>query len=120
MSGLTSNDQEFSSTLNLSLLKMDKSTWNENELIDLENTNHKRTLSGLLSEESEKIKIMDGDKEIAFAEGEYWSMVPLVINKIADYVTYFQNNPEDINNKTCVFAKAFFPGKNDEDNHIGV
>jgi hypothetical protein len=42
-------------TLGLRLLKEDETAWEKTELIDLKNAKHRRTLSGLLSDDNGKL-----------------------------------------------------------------
>ena len=68
------------------------------ELIDLENAKHKRSLSGLLSFNNavKAIEIKYKDKVVAYPEGQEWSAIPGLISSIIKTVTFYQYNPEQL------------------------
>ena len=83
-------------TLGVSLTKEDGTNWGENELIDLQNAKHKRTLAGLLkfNENSGLIIVEPGNHTVAFAQGDQWSMIPNLLTSIARTTTYHQYNDD--------------------------
>lgn len=95
-------------SLGLRLLKEDKSKWDVEELIDLSpNSEHRRVLSNLLSDDNGKLKLSANGVEIAYADGTQWSMIPAVISNIVRTITYFQHNESELNNveKQCAKIK---------------
>lgn len=87
-----------SQTLGLSLMKTNpdgtRTEWEPDELIDLAQATHRRSLSGLLSKpkDSKQILITDPNtgQELAFAEGDYWSVIPHLLSNFARTVAHFQ------------------------------
>lgn len=88
--------------------------WAEDELIDFEQADHKRTLSGLLKVEGSTLKVETTDAEgnaqtLAYAEGEAWSMIPSLISNMVRTITYFQYEPDAAMNRQNLFAKVSYP-----------
>lgn len=92
-------------TLGLRLLKEDNTAWEKTELIDLKEANHRRTLSGLLSDDNGKLLLQADGKNIAYADGTQWSMIPAVISNIVRTITYFQHNESELGNTGVQCAK---------------
>ena len=93
-------------TLGLRLLKEDQTPWKPTELIDLKNANHRRTLSGLLSDENGKLLLQSDGKNIAYADGSQWSIIPALISNITRTITYFQKNPDEMHFGDQQYAKT--------------
>lgn len=88
--------------------------WAEDEFIDIEQASHRRTLSGLLQKEGGTLKVeatdADGNTQtLAYAEGQYWSIIPSLISKMVRTVTHFQYETAQATNRTGLFAKISFP-----------
>lgn len=101
---LEKSDKWGAFTLGSELLKGDKTSWKIDELINIDNAKHVRTLSGLLSREGETLLLGIRDeegsiKEVAYAQGEHWSMIPALIANITRTVTYFQNHPDALQDR---------------------
>ena len=92
-------------TLGLRLLKEDNTSWEKTELIDLKEANHRRTLSGLLSDENGKLLLQADGKNIAYTDGAQWSMIPAVVSNIVRTITYFQHNESELGNTGVQCAK---------------
>lgn len=93
-------------TLGLRLLKDDNTAWEKTELIDLSpNSPHRRTLSGLLSDENGKLLLQADGKNIAYTDGSQWSMIPAVVSNIVRTITYFQHNESELDNTGVQCAK---------------
>ena len=108
-------------SLNLRLTKIaadgSEIDWAEDEFIDLEQANHRRTLSGLLQKEGNTLKIETTDKDgniqtLAYANGEHWSIIPSLVSKLVRTVTRFQHEPSLVANKNSVFARLTYPVNN--------
>lgn len=88
-------------SLGVKLLKEDKSTWKPDELINLTEANHVRTLSGLLTRDQQsliiRVKNDDGTtREVAYADGDQWSMIPALIANVTRTITHFQNHESEL------------------------
>lgn len=98
MSAIEYSDTLGAETLGVRLLKQDKTPWKPDELIDLNKDEHKRTLSGLLQSQFKKLVLVADKREIAYADGDQWSMIPAMVSNIVRTITYFQHNPDQLNN----------------------
>lgn len=88
--------------------------WAEDELIDLEQADHKRTLSGLLKVEGGTLKVettdADGNTQtLAYAEGEAWSIIPSLVSRIVRTVAHFQHEPDQATNRAELVARLAYP-----------
>lgn len=73
--------------------------WAEDEFIDLAQANHHRTLSGLLGREGSVMKVESTDADgntqtLAYADGENWSAIPLLISKMVRTIGHIQHDPD--------------------------
>lgn len=97
-------------TLGTRLLKEDRTPWKEDELIDLKQAKHRRSLSGLLHfDEANGLYLADTDEEgkihyTAYREGDNWSLIPGFISKIVSTTTRAQY---DENLDDMVFANIY-------------
>nr|DAF63667.1 MAG TPA: Helicase [Podoviridae sp. ctz6O13] len=99
--------------------------WEETEFINFEQANHRRTLSGLLNLDGSVLKIESTDDEgnkqsLAFAEGEHWSIIPMLISKLTRAVSAEQHSGTESGKTT---TKLSYPtttanGKQGEDKSI--
>ena len=96
LSALEHSDKFGADSLGLRLLHDDGSEWDKTEFIDLQDAKHKRTLSGLLSNQNGAIVLHSDGKNIRYDGGSQWSLIPAVISNIVRTVTYFQHNPDEI------------------------
>ena len=96
LSALEYSDKFGADSLGLRLLHDDGSEWDKTEFIDLQDAKHKRTLSGLLSNQNGAIVLHSDGKNIRYDGGSQWSLIPAVISNIVRTVTYFQHNPDEI------------------------
>ena len=81
-------------TLGVQLLKLDGTTWNSNEYIDIENAKHQRTLSGLFKQ---NLSIEDKDGNLLiYKDGIQWSMIPKLIDRFVKNIAFYQNNPDQL------------------------
>lgn len=117
MKSVFSEDRD---SLGVRLLKEDNTGWNPDELIDLENTNHKRSLSGLLSFNNtvKSIEIKYKDKVVAYPEGQEWSAIPGLISSIIKTVTFYQYNPEQLSGSSQESATIYLHNKEGQDREI--
>lgn len=69
--------------------------FNKKELIDVNNAEHQRSLSGLFADKSLSIEDKNGN-ELLYKEGEAWSALPKLLFRFANKVTYAQSNYSDI------------------------
>ena len=105
LSAIEYSDKFGDETLGLRLLKEDNTAWEKTELIDLKEANHRRTLSGLLSDENGKLLLQADGKNIAYTDGTQWSMIPAVVSNIVRTITYFQHNESELGNIGVQCAK---------------
>ena len=105
LSAIEYSDRFGDETLGLRLLKEDNTAWEKTELIDLKEANHRRTLSGLLSDENGKLLLQADGKNIAYTDGAQWSMIPAVVSNIVRTITYFQHNESELGNTGVQCAK---------------
>ncbi len=105
LSAIEYSDRFGDETLGLRLLKEDNTAWEKTELIDLKEANHRRTLSGLLSDENGKLLLQADGKNIAYTDGAQWSMIPTVVSNIVRTITYFQHNESELGNTGVQCAK---------------
>lgn len=96
LSALEYSDKFGADSLGLRLLHDDGSEWDKTEFIDLQDAKHKRTLSGLLSNQNGAIVLHSDGKNIRYDGGSQWSLIPAVVSNIVRTVTYFQHNPDEI------------------------
>lgn len=109
-------------SLNVRLQKVDNSGkptgeyWSEDEFIDLEQANHRRSLSGLLHNEQGtntlKIETTDADGTVhtlAYPEGQYWSMIPNLLSVMTRTIAHYQYETGASANASGLFAKMSFP-----------
>lgn len=96
LSALEYSDAFGADSLGLRLLHDDGSQWDKTEFIDLQDAKHKRTLSGLLSNQNGAIVLHSDGKNIRYDGGSQWSLIPAIISNIVRTVTYFQHNPDEI------------------------
>lgn len=88
------------------LLKQDKTPWGKHELIDLEQAEHRRSLSGILHFSDENgLYIAEKALEngalvnpLAYREGDNWSLIPGYLSRIASKLTRIQydKDPDDM------------------------
>lgn len=96
-------------SLGLRLLKDDETSWEPDELIDLSpNSPHRRTLSGLLSDQNGKLLLQADGVNIAYTDGNQWSMIPAVLSNLVRTITYFQHNEEELNDKGTQCARITY------------
>lgn len=69
--------------------------FNKKELIDIDNAEHQRSLSGLFAGKSLAIEDKNGN-EMLYKEGQAWSAIPKLLFRFANKVTYAQTNYKDI------------------------
>ena len=106
---------DYRDTLGLKMLKEDKTPWEEDEFIDLENAKHKRTLSNLLKFDKDTgFSIKFDGKEVAYPEGQEWSAVPGLITSILKTVTWYQYNPDQLSSAGLENATIYLHNKNGE------
>ena len=88
-------------TLGLRLLKEDGTPWNKNEAIDIQGPDgpkHRRTLSGLLSDDNGTIILYANGKNIEYNGGNQWSIIPSLVSNLVRTITYFQHNADELDN----------------------
>ena len=98
MSAIEPNPDAPHTTLGVQLLDEDGKPWEKDQLIDLTQPKHRRSLSGLLKLDGEKLVIQANDKNIAYAAGEYWSMIPTLVSNFVRTITYFRYNQHELSN----------------------
>ena len=96
LSAIEYSDRFGDDSLGLRLKHEDGSGWDKDELIDLQDAKHRRTLSKLLSDQDKSIILQSDGKNIQYDGGSYWSLVPAVVSNVVRIVTYFQHNPDEI------------------------
>lgn len=96
LSAIEYSDRFGDDSLGLRLKHEDGSGWNKDEFIDLQDAKHRRTLSGLLSDQDKSIILQSDGKNIQYDGGSYWSLIPAVVSNVVRTVTYFQHNPDEI------------------------
>ena len=104
-------------TIGARLLKPDgKTPWNPDELIDLEDATHRRTLSGLLSDVNEKFILQGHGQTVAYPSDAAWSLIPAYISNLVRTITRMQNHPNEIGNdvKNAVLIIPSSDGKEDK------
>ena len=104
-------------TIGARLLKPDgKTPWNPDELIDLEDATHRRTLSGLLSDVNEKFILQGNGQTVAYPSDAAWSLIPAYISNLVRTITRMQNHPDEIGNdvKNAVLIIPSSDGKEDK------
>lgn len=69
--------------------------FDKKELIDIDNAEHQRSLSGLFAGKSLAIEDKNGN-EMLYKEGQAWSAIPKLLFRFANKVTYAQTNYKDI------------------------
>lgn len=82
-------------TLGIKLLEENGESWDKSKLIDLSDAKHKRTLSGLLSDEYGAITLNSNGIKIKYEKGDQWSVIPAVVSNIVRTITWYQHNNED-------------------------
>ena len=105
LSSIEASDKFGAETLGVQLLKDDGTVWDKSELIDLTNAKHRRTLSGLLSLSSKTLVLQADGQNLAYADGNQWSMIPALISNVVRTITYFQNHPDQLDNTGQQCAK---------------
>lgn len=112
MSALEHSDQFGKQTLGLRLLREDKTQWEADEFIDLENAGHRRTLSKLLSDQQGKLVLQADNVTVAYTgsdeDSNLWSMIPAVVSNLVRTITYYQHNSDKVTNGTQN-AKITYP-----------
>lgn len=98
LSALGINSVKSSLTLGLQFLKEDgKTPWKEDELIDLKQASHRRSLSNIVKlDKNKQLVIVSGGQQIAYPVGNEWSAIPRLISSIIKTTTYFQYHPDDL------------------------
>lgn len=96
LSAIEYSDRFGDDSLGLRLKHEDGSGWDKDEFIDLQDAKHRRTLSGLLSDQDKSIILQSDGKNIQYDGGSYWSLIPAVVSNVVRTVTYFQHNPDEI------------------------
>lgn len=104
-------------SLDLHLAKSDSTRWGEDEFIDLTQADHQRTLSGLLSLNWDTLNIETYDDDgnpvtLAYAKGEHWSSIPLIISNLVRKIDYLQAHPDEMNNPNALYAKVTYHESN--------
>jgi hypothetical protein len=96
MSALTPNDNETQKSLNLELKDPTTGeTWSKDQLISLENSNHKNTLSGLLHYSKQEGLSISKDKEnpeLIYTNENNWSFISGFITHVARKVKGLQES----------------------------
>lgn len=69
--------------------------FDKKELIDIDNAEHQRSLSGLFAGKSLAIEDKNGN-ELLYKEGQAWSALPKLLFRFANKVTYAQANYKNI------------------------
>lgn len=111
LSALEESDRFGDETLGLRLRNEDGTAWEKTELIDLSpKSKHRRTLSGLLATDHEQMLLQADGQNIAYADGNQWSMIPAVISNVVRTITYFQHNPDQLDTSGQQCAKVVLPG----------
>lgn len=104
-------------TIGARLLKPDgKTPWKPDELIDLEDATHRRTLSGLISDINEKFILQGHGQTVAYTSDTAWSLIPAYISNLVRTITRMQNHPDEISNgiKNAVLIIPSSDGKEDK------
>lgn len=104
-------------SLDLHLAKSDSTRWGEDEFIDLTQADHQRTLSGLLSLSWDTLNIETYDDDgnpitLAYAKGEHWSSIPLIISNLVRKIDYLQAHPDEMSNPNALYAKVTYHESN--------
>ena len=102
LSALEYSDQFGKQTLGLRLLREDKSQWGSDEFIDLQDAKHRRTLSGLLSDQYGGLVLKADKVTIAYAGDEddnnLWSVIPAIVSNVVRTITYYQHHQDVVTN----------------------
>ena len=104
-------------TIGARLLKPDgKTPWNPDELIDLEDATHRRTLSGLISDVNEKFILQGHGQTVAYTSDAAWSLIPAYISNLVRTIARMQDHPNEIGNdvKNAVLIIPSSDGKEDK------
>lgn len=96
LSAIEYSDRFGDDSLGLRLKHEDGSGWDKDEFIDLQDGKHRRTLSGLLSNQDGTIILQSDGKNIQYDGGSHWSLIPAIISNVIRTITYFQHNPDEI------------------------
>lgn len=93
--------------------------WPENEMIDLGNVNHRRSLSGLLSYQNSAIVLESDNIRMQYTKefGDQWSIIPNLISKFVRNLTYFQDNEADLDSND---SKSFTLTIQGDDKEIDI
>ena len=105
LSSIEYSDRFGAETLGLRLMKETGEPWGKDESIDLKDAKHRRTLSGLLSDQSGKIILQADGHNIEYEGGNQWSMIPALISNLVRTITYFQHNQDQIDDSGTQHAK---------------
>lgn len=109
-------------TLGLSLVKEDGTTkWREDEIIDIKQASHRRTLSNVIKLDSNKhLSIQFDGKEIAYPRGSEWSAIPNLISSIVRTLTYYQYNPDQLTGTSQESAKIRIYNKENKEEEYTI
>lgn len=105
LSAIEYSDRFGAETLGLRLMNESGNPWGKDESIDLKDAKHKRTLSGLLSDQDGSILLQADGKNIMYEGGNQWSIIPALVSNIVRTITYFQHNQDQIDNSGLQHAK---------------
>ena len=107
LSAIEYSDKFGAETLGLRLLKEDGTSWGKDEAIDINsNKEHRRTLSGLLSDNKGTIILEADGKNIEYEGGNQWSIIPALVANLVRTITYFQKNPTEMRYGDLQYAKT--------------
>lgn len=110
LSAIEYNENFGSETLGLRLLKDNGEPWGKDEAIDIQGPDgakHRRTLSGLLSDDNGTIILQANGKNIEYEGGNQWSIIPSLVSNLVRTITYFQHHADELDNTDQQCAKCF-------------
>lgn len=122
LNAIVPTSSSINGSLGTRLLKEDGSAWKEDELIDLKQAKHRRSLSGLLHfSEENGLYLADTDEEgklhyTAYREGDNWSLIPGFISRIVSTTTKAQYDPDS---NDMVFANIYKGKGKDKEQVVG-
>ena len=111
LSSIEDRDLYSEFTIGAKLLKPDKKTpWNADELIDLSEAEHRRTLSGLISDVNDKFVLQTEDQILAYPSDAAWSLIPAYISNLVRTITRMQHH-ENSSSNTVKNALLIIPNE---------
>lgn len=111
LSSIEDRDLYSEFTIGAKLLKPDKKTpWDAEELIDLTEAAHRRTLSGLISDVNDKFVLQTEDQILAYPSDAAWSLIPAYLSNLVRTITRMQHH-ENSSSNTVKNALLIIPNE---------